>query len=341
MDATDWKTRTALALGLTATLLPSEAAAQDVAAAEALFNKGLAAMNQGRYEEACPKIEESHRLDPRPGGLFTLAECENKRGRIATASARYDEYLRLTATLQPAIRDRQKDRIAIAKSAQAGLARRIPKLRLKVTPTPVPIGVVLERDGRVVGAGSLDEPIPVDPGEHVIVVKQPSGTVREVRLKLKEGEQRTLEVDASLEAPRPSPVAPAGAEAKAPTSEASPASPSPRRTIGWVVGSVGLAGLAAGAVTGGLALGAKGVVDDNCIGTACNAEGFDAVERGRTFGTVSTIAFAVGGAATVAGVVLVLTAPTTTGGVDATSQALTLRATPDGAGAFLGLSGRF
>ena len=29
-------------------------------------------MKAGRYDDACPALAESHRLDPRPGGLFTL-----------------------------------------------------------------------------------------------------------------------------------------------------------------------------------------------------------------------------------------------------------------------------
>ncbi|MBM4357139.1 MAG: hypothetical protein FJ096_03430, partial [Deltaproteobacteria bacterium] len=65
---------------------------------------------------------------------------------------------------------------------------------------------------------------------------------------------------------------------------------------------------------------------------------FDAVERGRTFGTVSTVALVAGGALTVAGVVIFLTAPSpSTPG----AQALTVRPTHDGTGAFVGLSGRF
>ena len=72
---------------------PATAAAQDLAAAEALFSKGLADMEAGRYDAACPAIGESYRLDPRGGTLFTLAECEAKAGKIATAVARYDDAL--------------------------------------------------------------------------------------------------------------------------------------------------------------------------------------------------------------------------------------------------------
>jgi hypothetical protein len=64
--------------------------AQDVATAEALFNRGFADMDAGRYETGCKAIAASQRLDPRAGTLFTLAVCEAQWGKIATAASHYD-----------------------------------------------------------------------------------------------------------------------------------------------------------------------------------------------------------------------------------------------------------
>ena len=61
------------------------ALAQDVAAADALFNKAIVDMDAGRYDAACPALTESHRLDPRSGTLFAVATCNAKAGKIATA----------------------------------------------------------------------------------------------------------------------------------------------------------------------------------------------------------------------------------------------------------------
>src|SRR4051812_48805392 len=72
---------------------PSSAAAQILDPAEVLFNQGVEDMEAKRFDKACPAIEQSYRLDVRPGTLFALAECEADRGRLATAVARYDEYL--------------------------------------------------------------------------------------------------------------------------------------------------------------------------------------------------------------------------------------------------------
>src|SRR5690349_1860666 len=66
-----------------------------------LFNQGLEAMRARRFEEGCPKLEQSYQLKPRPGTLFTLAECEAQRGRIATAVRRYEEYLKAFESMSP------------------------------------------------------------------------------------------------------------------------------------------------------------------------------------------------------------------------------------------------
>src|SRR4051812_5323242 len=94
-----------------AALQVSPALAQDPAAAEALFNKGVTEMQAGHFDVACPAISESQRLDPRPGTLFTLAECEAKSGKIATALVHYDDYLHAAEGLPAAQKKRHAERM--------------------------------------------------------------------------------------------------------------------------------------------------------------------------------------------------------------------------------------
>src|ERR1700733_10594176 len=89
----------ASALGTVAFLAGAIALAADPA--QAAFERGLAQMEAGRFDLGCPAVEESYKLDPRPGTLFTLAECEAKRGHLATAVRRYDDYLSLWSALPP------------------------------------------------------------------------------------------------------------------------------------------------------------------------------------------------------------------------------------------------
>jgi hypothetical protein len=66
----------------------TRAASADSAAAEALFREGRDAAKHGDLETACADFAESQRLDPAPGTLLNLAECEEKLGRVASACSR-------------------------------------------------------------------------------------------------------------------------------------------------------------------------------------------------------------------------------------------------------------
>lgn len=88
------------------------------------------------------------------------------------------------------------------------------------------------------------------------------------------------------------------------------------KTLGYVLGGVGIAGVVTGTVAMVLGVQQQRVGDDNCSDAArlCNQEGFDANQSAATLATVSTIGFIVGAAGLGAGTYLVLTSgsPATT-----------------------------
>jgi len=272
----------------------------------------MAAMEARRYEEACPAIEESYKLDPRPGTLFTLAECEAGWGRIATAVRRYDDYLTLYAALTPEKQKKQGEREQIAREQKAKLSPLVPELTLNMPPG-APRGTIVTRDGAPVAESALGVPMPVDPGEHVIVVQAPGGTASEQRVTIEKGDKKGLLLEIRvLPLPDPQATIPP-APAPAPPD---PGGPNGQRVAAWATGSVGLAALVVGAVTGGLAIAAKGTIDQNCgsgigqpISTACNPTGKDAADRLKALGLGSTVGFVVGIAGLGTSVVLFVTAP--------------------------------
>ncbi len=296
--------------------------AQDIVTAEALFNSGLADMEAGRYDKGCKALAESQRLDPRMGTLFTLATCEERWGHVATAVIRFEDFLLLYERLPEDRRAAHAARYKVVVEARDRLKPDVPRWTLSLPPG-APAGTVVKRDGEVVPEPALGIAVPVDPGEHVISTQAPGGPVLEKKVTVAKGQTLTLTLEIAPSGTKAAPsetAAPQGsasAKAAATGDKALPdTGPSPRRVAVYASGGVGLAGLVAGGVLGGLVLGKKGVVDAHCgqaIGqsdrTACDDVGAEAGNDAQALGVGSTVGFAVGGAALATAFVLLFTEP--------------------------------
>ncbi|WP_441292422.1 hypothetical protein ACSRUE_20370 [Sorangium sp. KYC3313] len=335
--------------------LSAPAAAQDIAAAEALFERGLADMQAGRYETGCKALAESERIDPQPGTLFTLASCEAQWGRIATAVARFKDYLSRFDRMTPAEQARQGERPKLARQERDRLSPRIPRLALSLPPG-APAGTVVQRDGSVLGEAALGVALPVDPGDHRVSIQAPGEPVREQHVTIAAGETKELTLAlkdapaARAPAPHPASPTPAIVPAPAPAPPDAPEAPAGHRTALYLAGGLGAAGLALGGITGALVLGKKATIDDHCgrgiqaaDPKACDTTGRDAGDSANTLATVSTIGFAVGLAGAGTALVLYLTEPKTAARAASASprwiSAGVLEAGPEGA--VFGARGRF
>ena len=316
----------------------SNAPAQDVAAAEALFNKGLADMEAGKLDTGCPALAESYRLDPRLGTLFTVAECRARAGAIATAVTLFEDYLSAYGRLTPGEQAKQKGRNKLATARKAELEPQVPKLTIRLE-AGAPSDAEVKRDDVVLKGPSLGVALPVDPGEHTLTTQLPGGPLHEQKVTIAKGEAKEVSLPV-LPVPAAKPESPPPATRPPPGPPPPEGGMSPLKIVGIAAGAVGVAGLAVGGITGGLTLGEKGTVDDNCVELRCNADGFAAVEQGRTLALVSTIGFAAGGGLLAAGVILFLVAPdpepSTTGSITPL-----FAVDPAARAAFTGLGGRW
>lgn len=329
---------------------PAVASAQDIATAEALFKSGLADMEAGRYEKGCKALVESQRLDPRAGTLFTLATCEERWGRLATAVLRFEDFILLYERLPEDRRAPHAARYKVAVETRDRLRLEVPRWTLSLPPD-APKGTVVKRDGEIVPEPALGLSMTVDPGEHVLTVEAPGRPPLEKKVTIARGQTLTL----TLEVPSSKSPAPVVSAAVTASPTATPKSPPPegpgvRRTLVYALGGAGVAGVIAGGILGGLVLGNKGTIDAHCgaaIGeadpSACDATGLDAGNAARDLGLGSTIAFSAGGAALAAAVILFVTEPKSppprTGKQAVSISVAPLRFGPEGAQ--LGVRGAF
>jgi hypothetical protein len=285
-------------------LIARPAFANDPAAAQALFDQAQALMRQERWSEACPKLEESQRLDPGDGTVLHLAACREHEGKIATAWGLYED------ALVAAKRSSNKGRARIAQERIDFLAPRLHRLRLKVASGDKKLtSFKIVRDDTPIGTALWNDPFPVDPGSHTITASADGYKKwsKSIDIPTSNGET-TVEVPL-LEAEPIAPTKPK--EPKRLTIEEATRGDS-QRTVGLALGGIGVAGLVAGAVFGAFAFSKQSEADSNCKApdfTMCNPRGVDAGKSGETFGTISTIAFIAGGALAAGGAVLYLTAP--------------------------------
>lgn len=307
--------------------------------AKALFMEAMEQMANGNYNDACPRFADSHREDPRPSTLLTVAVCYDRWGKIATAAAVYEEFLRDYKKLPPAMRIRYAERASKAEPRLAELLPQIPRLKLSLPPN-APKGVEIQRNGVALSVASLGVSLPMDPGEYNITTQVGNGPVVEKKITLERGESKAVELDVKLpepSAPPPDAARPAvaakggratgaGASARpdaarqprrvlAPYADGVPASASgiSGRQLGAIfAGGVGLAGLAIGTVSGVIVLQKKALIEAHCDGSICDAEGMEAAETASLPSAMSTIGFGVGSVALATGVILWLTEPSPT-----------------------------
>jgi len=97
-----------------------------------LFDRGLSQMDAGDYEHGCPALRESLRLSPRAGTVFTVAECEARWGRHASALAHYDDYLSRLGRMSPPDQRKQRARELVARKQLLELKRLVPRLVVRL-----------------------------------------------------------------------------------------------------------------------------------------------------------------------------------------------------------------
>jgi serine/threonine-protein kinase len=235
-------------------------------------------MSQGRTAEACPKFEESHRLDPSGGTILNLALCHEQQGLLARSWSEFHEAIAFAG------RDGRSDREQVAEKYIRGLEPRLSRLTIVVPENVRVDGLRIERDGRELGEVSWSIAMPVDGGEHIVRASAPGKMPFTTTFVVgAESDARTVDVPPLAAAPLTPPVASiASAPAVsllAPTSVPATVDHARggirRRRIAWVVGAAGLIQWGAAGYFGLQAFREHAESNSGCPNDQCTSSGVD------------------------------------------------------------------
>lgn len=306
MASVKWHGRTlGCALGLAAVANVTAASADPASARQAdkLFKQAADALAQKHYDEACPKLEESDRLERAVGTEYNLAVCYELSHKTASARRKY---------LEAAAFARQSGKESTAKEATERAKKLdlvVPRLVLRA-PAEKPAGASLRCDGQALDAEAWKRPIELDPGAHRVIVMADGFATFDKVVALVESETTDLQVVFTPLAGGASPAAATPAKPEPGADQASTGgAPFPWKWVGVGAAAVGVVGIGVG---GYFALHAKSESDDSgCTnGRTCPDEASASrLRTAKSDADLATILFVAGSVLTVGGGLLYFLAP--------------------------------
>jgi hypothetical protein len=267
-----------LAFALAIVIAGAKPASADEAAAKALFDQGKALFAEGKYGEACTRLEASFQLAKLSSTRGLLGACYEKIGKLASAWNAYRESAGI------AERQGHAERAAAARESAALLEPRLAKLAIDATAVQNVKGIDVMIDGIVQPGPALNQPLPIDSGPHVISADGRGWKKWETTIDIVDGEQQKAQVPALAPAPK----------------ELEPAAGPPwstRKKLGFGI-ALGGGGLVAIAIAFGTVAKIKWEGSE-CTQTTCPSQ--PAKDKADTAAFYANIATIVGGAGLVVG----------------------------------------
>lgn len=297
-----------------AAMSPLSAGAQSAAdadRAEKLFAEASTLAATGKFAEACPKFEESQRLDRGLGTQFNLALCFEKLGRLGSA------WRNFRGVARTAHETGKTGREEAALQKMKALRKQVSRLVI----TTHDADATLKVDGELVERDSYSF-YAIDAGEHLVEATAPAKKSFQSKITVANVAANGEAVDQHVV------IAALTADTRFVT--VTKETFNPRRTAGIVVGGIGIVGLGAGLATGIALLNDKAIAEDRCQPTCSDESARDAVKTGKTLIPINVIAWSVGIAGVGVGAFLLLTSGTSK---TTTTARITPLLGPDGGGA--------
>ncbi len=264
--------------------------------AKKLLERGVKLYSQGKLDEAMTAFKQSREVAPDPKALLMIARVQRDQGELLKA---HDTY---------------KNALDQAEHAQArGEARRatIDELRrdlrdldgilgwITIELSHAPSGTRVSIDGNDVTA-KLEGPIRVAPGPIVVLATAPGGVEKSRKLSVKAGETANVELAFTWSGPSDQTLSDEADEADSGGTVAASEEPeSPRasgggKTLAWVAGGVGVAGVAVFGVLGAMSNAKFSELEAACPDNHCPPDLEGDRSDGQTFQTIANVGLVVG-----------------------------------------------
>ena len=153
-----------------------------------LFEEGLSLFQDGKYAEACAKLEESYRVVAGIGVRGKIGECHEELKQYAMAWLAYRDVVEM------AVKSADLQRVEVARERVAELEKRITLITIESATTSI-ADLVVTVDGEPVQL--MERTFPLDPGKRKVkVTSKAAGESRELQktIKARAGRRETLEV---------------------------------------------------------------------------------------------------------------------------------------------------
>jgi tetratricopeptide (TPR) repeat protein len=297
-----------LAASRAATAQP-EPSASGLKMAQDLVEEGRVLGQQGKWSDALERFRKAASVSPKttPQLAFYVGYAEERVGKLVAA----DVDLRRAIELAHAAGNEQ-----VAKAARAelpDLEARTPALTIVVNGTAAPVSLTI--DGGALGVAALGSPVPLDPGDHTIVVRFAAGPVSK-EVSLVEHQRATVTIDPLQGLATPTLETPASAPPPSPITGTTPPPPETsggngHKVLSLVVIGAGGAALVAGGVFYLLARRAISPVTSACPSSPCVAPSGSPLPAdyrdAQSKQTIALVLASAGGAVAATGLVLLVT----------------------------------
>jgi hypothetical protein len=281
-------------------------AARDAAAADpgvkARFANAQKLYKDGKFADALPIFRELTDSTHSPNARLYVGLCLQALGKHVDAHKAFSAVVK-EVNEHPDEKYQQTREAAIEQLAVLNV--RVGRVIIAVADAPPALAVTL--DGVAVQESALGSAIVVDPGAHKIEASGSGVTAQKREVKVEGGDVKTVTLSFKKnveETPFNVAGAPAASEPAPTTVEVKPSDGATMRTMSFVAGGVGVAGLGVFTVAGLMARSTFKDLETQCPGRCADNSYVDKIDRGKTLQTAANVGLVVGVVGVATGVTL-------------------------------------